>query len=178
MADILSCCTCFGNSVTLNYCPTATPKSKCGDCLTLGRILVGCENSIAPCATEDTLTIPFDCFCIPCNTPQFKILNTSEIQHVMVESISKEGITIRPTGTGKANSKVEIRFKAVCEDDCNTLSDFGSVVIYLKDICKGVLCGEGEVCNDCNGECEDVLIDLSALAPVQTTVPNTSGFLI
>ncbi len=178
MANLYSCCNCFGNSVTLNNCPSTPPTSRCGDCLTLGRILVGCENSIAPCATEDTLTIPFDCFCIPCETPQFKILNESEIEHVEVVSINGDGLTIQPTGTGKANSKVEIRFKAICADDCNTLSDYGSVVIYLKDICKGVLCGDGEQCNDCTGDCDDITIDLAGTRPPVNDTENTSGFLI
>jgi hypothetical protein len=178
MADITSCCTCFGNSVALNYCPSSTPTSRCGDCLTLGRILVGCENSIAPCATTDTLTIPFDCFCFPCENPQFKVINESEIEHLTVLSITKDGLVVKPTGTGRANSKVEIRFKAICADDCNTLSDYGSVVIYLKDICKGILCGDGEVCNDCTGNCDDVVIDLAGTRPAVDETENTSGLLI
>lgn len=177
MADIQSCCKCFGNTVTINKCQNKSTK-QCGGCLTLGRIVVGCENSIAPCAINDTLTIPFDCFCIPCENPQFKITNSSDIKYVDVISIDKTGLKIKPDGTGKANSKVEIRFKAVCADDCNTLSDYGSVVIYLKDICKGVLCGDGELCNDCNGECEEVLIDLSNKPSVVPPLENTSGFLI
>lgn len=178
MADITTCCTCFGNSVTLNYCPSSTPTSKCGDCLTLGRVLVGCENSIAPCATEDTLTIPFDCFCIPCDNPQFKVTNSSEIEHLTVVSISADGLVVQPTGTGSANSKVEIRIKAVCSDGCDTRSDFGEIVIFLKDICKGVLCDDNQTCNDCTGDCDDNEIDLAATRPSDDEVENTSGFLI
>ena len=175
MENIVSCCSCFGNTVTLNNCTNPTP-TKCGGCLTLGRIIVGCENSIAPCDTESTLKIPFDCFCFPCTTPNFKILNQSSIKYATIESIDKTGITIRPDGTGVANSKVEIAFKAVCEDDCETKADYGSVVIYLKDICKGILCGDGEVCNQCTGNCDNITIDLATTMPTVTSEENTSGF--
>ncbi len=175
MPNIVSCCSCFGNSVTLNNCTNPT-STGCGDCLTLGRILVGCENSIAPCDTSSTLKIPFDCFCFPCTTPTFKILNQSSIKYATVVSIDKTGVTIQPDGTGVANSKVEIAFKAVCGEDCETKTDYGSVVIYLKDICKGVLCGDGEKCNECTGDCDDILIDLAGTRPTVTTEVNTSGF--
>lgn len=175
MANIVSCCSCFGNTVTLNNCTNPTP-TPCGGCLTLGRIVVGCENSIAPCDTSSTLKVPFDCFCFPCTTPKFKILNQSSIKYATVVSIDKTGVTIRPDGTGVANSKVEIAFKAVCEDDCDTKSDYGSVVIYLKDVCKGVLCTDTQECNQCTGNCDEVTIDLSATRPLLDTEVNTSGF--
>jgi hypothetical protein len=91
-------------------------------------------------------------------------------------SIDKTGVTIQPDGTGVANSKVEIAFKAVCEDGCETKTDYGSVSIYLKDICKGVLCGDGERCNQCTGDCDDILIDLAGTRPIIPTEVNTSGF--
>ena len=179
MANITSCCNCFGNSVSLNNnCGTPT-SSGCGDCLQLGHILVGCANSIAPCDTGSTLKIPFDCFCFPCTTPVFKILNEASIQYATVVSIDKTGITIRPDGTGGANSKVSINFFAACDEGtCDVTSDFGSVSIYLKDICEGVPCADGERCNDCSGLCEDITIDLSGQRPSPSGEENTSGFLL
>lgn len=159
MAQINSCCTCFGNTVTLNPCNN--PTSGCGDCLTLGHIVVGCENSIAPCDVENTLKVPFDCFCFPCQTPEFKILNTNSIKYATVVSIDKTGLVIRPDGTGVANSKVEVNFKAKCGEGCDVKTDYGSVTIYLKDLCKGAFCGDSEICNECTGECDDVPGDLS-----------------
>lgn len=178
MANITSCCNCFGNSFSLNNSCSTTTTTGCGDCLQLGHILVGCDNSIAPCDTESTLKVPFDCFCFPCTTPQFKILNPTSIQYATVESIDKTGITIRPDGTGGANSKVEISFFALCDDGCDTTSDFGSVSIYLKDICKGVLCDDGETCNQCSGECEPDEIDLSVLRPETPETPDGGGFIL
>ena len=179
MANITSCCSCFGNSVSLNNnCSTPT-SSGCGDCLQLGRIIVGCANSIAPCDTENTLKVPFDCFCFPCTTPTFKILNESSIEFATVVSIDKTGITIQPDGTGVANSKVNIEFMASCDaGTCDAKTDYGSVAIFLKDICEGVLCGDGERCNECSGDCEDVLIDLSGQKPGPSGEENTSGFLL
>jgi len=177
MANIMSCCRCFGNSVTLNGCGS-TPTTGCGDCLTLGHITVGCENSIAPCDTENTLKIPFDCFCFPCETPLFKITNLSSIQYATVVSIDKTGITIQPDGTGGAYSKVFITFFATCPDGCDTTSDFGSVSIYLKDVCDGVICDDGYTCNDCTADCDQNTIDLSAQVPVTSEDENTSGLLL
>lgn len=177
MANITSCCNCFGNQFSQNN-NCSTTVSGCGDCLKLGHILVGCENSIAPCDTESTLKVPFDCFCFPCANPQFKITNLSKINYATVVSIDKTGVTIQPDGTGHANSKVEIEFFAVCEDGCDTKSDFGSVSIYLKDICKGVICQDGYKCNDCSGDCVQVTMDVSAQKPTEETEENTSGFIL
>ncbi len=140
--------------------------------------MVGCDNSIAPCDTESTLKVPFDCFCFPCANPTFKITNTSSIKYAEVVSIDKTGITIQPDGTGKANDKVYIEFLAVCSDGCDTKSDYGSVSIYLKDICKGVVCNDGYKCNDCTGDCDQITIDLSALRPEETSEENESGFIL
>ncbi len=178
MANIYSCCNCFGNSLTLNNNCNPTSTSECGGCLTLGHIMVGCENSIAPCDTESTLKVPFDCFCFPCDNPQFKITNLSKIKYATVVSIDKTGVTIQPDGTGKANSKVEIEFFAMCSDGCDVKSDYGSVSIYLRDICKGVICEDGYKCNDCTGDCDQVTIDLSGQRPVEETEENTSGFIL
>lgn len=179
MSNITTCCNCFGNSLTLNNnCNPTPPPPTCGDCLRLGHIMVGCDNSIAPCDTESTLKVPFDCFCFPCTTPTFKITNISSIKYATVVSIDKTGITIQPDGTGGPNDKVYIEFLAVCSDGCDTKSDYGSVSIYLKDICKGVVCSDGYKCNGCTGECDLITIDLSAQRPETSSEENESGFIL
>ena len=177
MANFNSCCKCFGNTFTPNNNCNVTPN-KCGDCLSLGHILVGCENSIAPCDTTNTLKIPFDCFCFPCDNPVFKVTNTSSIKYATVVSIDKTGITIKPDGTGRANSKVYIEFMAMCSDGCDVKSDYGSVSIYLKDLCKGVICPDGLSCNECTGICNIIDNDLSAQKPTNNVTPNSSGFVL
>lgn len=176
MGTFNSCCKCFGNTFTPNN--NCVTKSSCGDCLSLGHILVGCENSIAPCDTNSTLKIPFDCFCFPCDNPQFKITNSSSIKYATVVSIDKTGVTIKPDGTGAANSKVYIEFMAMCSDGCDVKSDFGSVSIYLKDLCKGVICEDGYKCNECTGVCDFFENDLSVQRPDSTIDTNVSGFIL
>lgn len=167
MPNITTCCNCFGNSVSVNNnCSTPT-TSKCGDCFNLGHILVGCDNSIAPCDTTSTLKIPFDCFCIPCDAPQFKITNLKNIKGVTIESIDKTGITVRPDGTGDPRTPVRIEFFGACFDGCDTKSDFGSVSLYFKDLCKGVLCDEYYTCDKCTGNCLPI-------PPEVLMVPNNS----
>jgi hypothetical protein len=146
--------------------------------MSLGHIIVGCENSIGPCDVNDTLKIPFDCFCFTCDNPSFKITNSDSIKYATVVSIDKTGLTIKPDGTGTANSKVHVEFIATCKNDCEVKSDHGSVSIYLKDLCKGVLCDSGLSCNPCTGECNVVSNDLSAVRPTDTSEPNTSGFIL
>lgn len=176
MANFTSCCKCFGNNFTPNN--NCSTTKKCGDCLSLGHILVGCRNSIAPCDVDNTLKIPFDCFCFPCENVSFKITNKSDIKYATVVSIDKTGLTIKPDGTGGANSKVHVEFLAMCSDDCDSKSDFGSVTIYLKDLCKGVICEDGFACDECSGACNPVSNDLSAKRPEDIIENNVSGFIL
>ena len=150
-------CFCFGK------CSPNKPDPTCknGECFELGTIVVSCDNSVGPCG--ETAIIPFTCFCYPCDNPVFKITNLNEIQGLTIDNIDKEGITVTTTGELDPNDKVEICFKASCpsEESCNHKSDYGSVVIYIKDKCSGVECNEGFECEKCNGDCVALTPELS-----------------
>lgn len=144
-------CFCLGKC-TPNTSTSGTPPCKTGDCFELGTVVVSCENSVGPCGTGTT---PFNCFQYPCENPTFKITNKDEIKGLVVDTIDKDGITYTTDGTLEPYDKVEVNFKASCpaSEDCDHKSDYGSVVIYIKDLCLGVDCPEDHYCDKCNGEC-------------------------
>lgn len=155
-------CFCFGE------CTPNNPDTPCktGKCFQLGTIVVSCENSVGPC--NQTGTIPFKCFCYPCENPTFKITNLDQIKGLVVDSIDKDGVTVTTDGTLEPYDKVEICFKASCPtEDCDHKSDYGSVVIYIKDLCLGVDCATGSTCDKCNGECSEIApeIEISNIKP-------------
>ena len=152
------CASCF-TSYTANPVSITAP---CGDdCIHLGTIVVACTDSVGPCSAQGT--VPFDCFCIPCDNPTFQILNTSSLQYLTVDSISKTGLVFTTNGVGTGNSKEEINIKVICKDadGCNIQSDYGTIVIYLKDLCAGVVCPTGEECDKCTGICGVSCVDVA-----------------
>jgi hypothetical protein len=80
-----------------------------------------------------------------------------------IDSITKTGLTFTTNGVGIGNSKEEINIKVVCKDadGCVIQSDYGRIVIYLKDLCAGVICDTGEDCDKCTGVCGTACVDVS-----------------
>jgi len=170
------CCTCFGDIIkNSSPCTEIVPPGKVPKCMSLGHITADqCDQKVGPCDQE--VKIPFDCFDFPCDEPVFKIVKESEYADIL--SIDKTGITIKTNGTGKAYDKVYIEFYAVCKiDDCHVYSDYGSISLYISDMCNGVLCGDNEVCNECNGNCEAVVVDLEITKDASTFIGD-SGLLV
>lgn len=154
------CCTCFGTHYSATPCNTPS-TGKCGGCLTLG-VITKTDCSMNLCGTTDELEIDFSCFCIPCANPTFKILNAPEFPHLEVVSISKDKLVVKSTGEG-FTQKQTIKFSAYCtgDDDCTTLSDYGTVNLYFKGKCTGVVCETGYECDNCTGLCAPITGSLS-----------------
>lgn len=153
----LSPCSCIGNCTGD---PDPGPPTSC-TCLDLGYITVYPDDSVGPC--EQTGTVSFtDCydFCACENeNATLTVMNISPENAVTVNSITTAGLSFTTNSdVVSAYDKVEITIKATCIadfDDTVTLGDFTTITIFIKDLCKGIICGDGQTCNKCSGECED-----------------------
>lgn len=155
MANTIPTCSCF--SLFIPNAPTPKSCSSTSKCLKLGTITVKPEDSVAPCGNAGV--VPFDCFDFSgCATPA----NTSfEIIEVVNPELIEAGYTISNTGfnfttasqsTYTPNQKFEVVFKACCTtSDGKYISDFGRIVVYLKDLCQN--CSQiNASCNPCDGK--------------------------
>ena len=153
MGDI--CCTCFGNYVPSN--PNCGGGPKCnGGCFSLGTIIANdCNQPVYSCGVQ--VTVPFDCFCIPCEEPKIEV-KSAESSKYTIDSITKDELVITTTESAMPGDRLEIDFKMTCEDDdCVIKSDYGKVVLFVESRCKGLDCGQ---CDECTGECQpEIIID-------------------
>jgi hypothetical protein len=152
---------CFNTHTSLNPC-NGNPSESCGGCLTLGTITKSsCVMNL--CGTTDTLEIDFSCFCFPCTTPVFEVLNTSELTKIDVVSIDKNKLVVRAKGAGYIE-KQSIRFTATCGTGCDTKSDYGTVNIHFRSACFGKELA-GKICDPCTGILTDGPVDIVIGAP-------------
>lgn len=137
--------------------PPDTPTS-C-DCLNLPYITVFPDDSVGPCGQTGTVDFT-DCFDFCACENEVATITVMEIspEVLTVNSINTGGMSYTTTEEANAYDKVEIIIKASCtdKDDENvTIADFTTITIWIKDLCKNVLCGAGESCDKCSGECEE-----------------------
>lgn len=148
-------CSCFSRYTS--FTPSTT--SSCDDCIRLGTLLVTGDDAADPCG--GTGTVSFDCFCYGgCNdgTVTFTVLDISPVGGIVVDSITSTGMNYTSAVDTVGGDRVEVLFKAVCND--TGLSDHGKVIIYLNNLCTGVDCATGQVCDQCAGTCVADEIDL------------------
>ena len=154
----MSHCSCIG---------TYTPSSSCpatGTCFRLGNILVAeCDSNLLPCGGIGV--VDFTCFNMPCvlpNTLEFQVVSNSRPDLITITSINSGGLTLATTLAAKGGEYVTIEFFGQCKGvNCDTLSDYGSVTIYIKDVCRDVLCKPYQICNPCTLTCLDVPHEIS-----------------
>lgn len=130
---------------------TPIPCTSNSGCIKLGTITVKPKDSVTAC--NNTGFVDFSCFDFTgcANTPTFQIKESCNLDALSSYSFDNTGFTF--TTNGKLVDKIEILFQAHClnEDDC-VISDFGKLIIYLRDYCKEVPTPEGCPCNPCNAE--------------------------
>lgn len=86
------------------------------------------------------------------------------LYEVPAEGVS--GLTLEPDGLleittdGYGSEEVTITVKVCTEKGGKEYCSFGDVIICFKDLCKGVVCDDGDECNECTGECESAEADL------------------
>lgn len=138
-------CSCVGS-----YTPS-TPTSS-STCLTLGNIVISeCESAV-PCG--GTGTIAFDCFDYNCeSTPAFVVYSNSRPDLLTVTDITSTGLDFQTSMSAVGGERVEILFYATCGTACGGSSAYGSVVLYIRNLCKNVVCEQGYSCTPCTGIC-------------------------
>jgi hypothetical protein len=147
-------CSCVGT-----YTPPSDDCSTTCKCLSLGYITVWPDDGVGPC--EKNGTVSFSCFdyCACENdTATLTVVDIVPAGILNVTSINAAGLAYTTTDEAEAYDKVEITIKGACiaeKDGVTKLGDYTVVTIFIKDLCKDVLCETGETCNKCTGECED-----------------------
>src|SRR4029078_9589483 len=157
-------CSCVGNCVGD---PDPGPPTNC-TCLDLGYITVYPDDSVGPCYQTGTVSFT-DCydFCACENeNATLTVMSITPEDAVVVNTINTAGMSFTTNpDVVDAYDKVEIVIKAVCTadfDDTVQLGDFTTITIFIKDPCKNVICGSGEACDECSGDCEpDVNLTVS-----------------
>ena len=145
--------------------PTYNPPEPCCpgpdtcDCLNLGAITVFPDDSAGPCGATGTVSFT-DCFdfCACLNdVATMSVVDIYPTGLLTVNSITQSGLSFTTTSLADANDEITITVKAVCESeetDGVMLGDYTTITIYIKDLCKNVLCDSGETCNKCDGTCD------------------------
>lgn len=132
-----------------------------GPCFRLGTMLLDQCNNAGPCG--DTATIDFTCFNINCpGTFNIEVYKISDPTKIIINSIGVGGLTYTTTNNAFPNDRIEITLYATCKNsNCDILSDYGTIIIYIKDKCKGVICPTGFSCDYCTGLCQPETLNLN-----------------
>lgn len=153
----LNPCACLGKCTPDD---PIDPLESC-ECLDLGYITVYPDDSVGPCNQVGTISFT-DCydFCACENeNATITVLNIEPADAITVNTITTAGMNFTTNSEiVDAYDKVEVTIKATCISATNedeVIGDHTVITIFIKDDCKGVICGEGETCNQCTGECED-----------------------
>lgn len=78
---------------------------------------------------------------------------TSGLTSVAINS-STGVLTLSKLGSGYTTQKV------VWSATNGTLTDVAELTIEIKNLCSGVICPQGFICNECTGNCDAITIDL------------------
>lgn len=156
-------CTQPNPCACISQCNPSDPPSVTSncECLNLPYITVFPDDGVGPCNKTGTISFT-DCFdfCACENeVATITVLDISPAGAVTVNSINTAGMNYTTVDSVvDAYDKVEVTIKATCvdaDDEEVTIGDHTIITIWIKDDCKGVLCGAGETCNQCTGLCED-----------------------
>ena len=137
-------------SCLCTYVPPVQPCTSKTGCLRLGYLIVKPENSVGPCGQQGVVS--FSCFDFSgCCTKDVKIVvdYNSAPDKLIVNSVTKTGLTFTTTNAANAGDKIKIRIKATCCD----LGDYGEITIFIKDLCDCTVCEAGYTCDKCTGAC-------------------------
>jgi len=128
------------------------------DCLNLPYITVFPDDSVGPCGQTGTVDFS-DCFDFCACEEEVAVLTVMDIDPpvLVVNSINTGGMSYTTTEDAEPYDKVEVTIKATCtdkDDEDVLIGDYTTITIWIKDLCKNVLCESGEICNKCTGECD------------------------
>lgn len=143
----LRCVACPGTDV----CPPVT----CDGCLSVSQPIVLAQSSVEPCNDAGSVTINYvGC---PDSVPVFEVL-TSDPE---MGTPSFTGQVLNFTSTAAVGGQYyNIRFKATCAETGYVVQ--GVACIGVQNMCIGVVCITGEICDNCTGICipdPDIIVE-------------------
>ena len=149
-------------------CTSDCPKPSCEGCLSISQPIVLPSSGVAPCGDTGFVTIEY----AGCDSePTFTVLShDSELTNV---SFTDNNLMFESTADAVAGQYYKIRYKATCADTGYEAQ--GVAHIGITDLCAEVTCPSGQVCNPCDGTCEDACADLEAST---TSAKNTGTNII
>lgn len=158
--SINNCCKCFG-SYTPNKPTPCPPPTKNTGCISIGNILVKECDGAAPGQQGEVDITCFDFSGCGEADINFEILNIEGADNLLSYQFTPETFTYTLAETAIGGEKITITFRASClTDNCGLLSDIGCITIFVKNLCKGVICGDCEECSYLTGLCEVVCPEL------------------
>lgn len=138
------------------YIVVDPPPNPCEDCLYVTSHVTACEDSVGPCAASDTIQLTTNC-----DTPAYSVVFADPAFTSV--SISVGGLLSFTTVEGEAtpDTYYTIIYKVTCSsEDFSGLGVIGTAGICIKNLCSGVTCAGGEVCDPCDGTCGPAEINL------------------
>ena len=146
-------CICDHYTIVVDPGPDSDP---CEDCLNISSSVVGCPNSIGPCGETGTIELTTNCV-----APTWSIVyHDPAFENVAIDG---DGTLTYDTVEGEAtpNTYYDIIYKVTCGDEEFVgLGVIGTAKSCIKNLCSGVNCDEGEVCDECTGLCGPAGINL------------------
>lgn len=154
-----------GNSCRCTPTVTSVTSDPCDNCVVAASIVTDCVNSTPPCGASGTLDLTlynnYD-GCVDGNgdacTLSYFIISYDATNLTNVAISAGGELSWDTLSESVPSAFAEVRYKVQC--DCNTLSSEATVQICIRDLCEGVICGQDEECNVCNGNCDPSTPDI------------------
>lgn len=131
----------------------------CDHCLYVTSHIVSCNDGVGPCGETGSLVLTTNC-----SNPSFSVIyHDSAFENVSISQVGDDWTLFYDTvaETAVPNTYYEIRYKVSCNGGTfDGLSVIGSTSACIRNLCKDVVCPEGEVCNPCDGICAAAEINL------------------
>ncbi len=163
-------CNCSATVIT----PATT---SCEGCLKLSSLRYTCTDGPAPCG--DSLVVDLsefnDVTACDCGTSaQYSIVEFDTDFFTSVTVTSAGVLTAVTSNDFTAWEEGMIKYRVNCP--CNILSGTANIYVCKKDLCAGVTCDSGEICNQCDGTCiaAESDLDISGGSVIGTTAQGTS----
>ena len=132
-----------------------------GNCMIVPDITVPPEDSEGPCGESVAVDVATACTLTECNSGVVTYEVDSYSSAFTSAVISSLGVlTVVTSDTAVQGNSYDVIVKVKC--DAYGIYELTTVTIGIKDLCDGVVCAEGQICEACTGNCiAEREIDLS-----------------
>ena len=165
-------CDCIGITHVTDPQPCDPKKPKDKNCLKLCDIVVLSKDGVGPCGQTGTLNLnnyPHTIEVCKGVALKWKVKYFDDKIFVTATS-TREGILSWVT---KGPETVKKYGKVIVEACCGEFSDYGNVLIGIKDECQCPDCPDCDNCDPCTGNCLDYVVNPS----VQSMINETSNYV-